>query len=38
MFKEYYPPIVLPSVILGLIVGLGAIYLIARKRARRAMR
>jgi hypothetical protein len=37
MFKGYYPPGLLPSVYLGLIVGLGAIYLIARKRARRLM-
>jgi hypothetical protein len=35
MFKEYYPPRLLPSVILGLVVGLGVIYSIARKQARR---
>ena len=37
-FKGYYPPVLLPSIVLGLIVGLAAIHLIARKRTRRTTR
>jgi hypothetical protein len=32
MLEDHYPPFVLPSVVIGLIFGLGTVYLIAKKQ------